>query len=216
MGRQLLAQWTTQYFSLYQDCHHIPAAYCLQHREQRISLIIPEIGNIIWSSNNSKWQECMRETDADRSWQAGHGNCEPENEMNKEDPTQSLPFGYNLEDLEAHVLAHSSERVNSDSQDEASKVETQKRKHSVHAYFRENLRDLFFVQKIWVTWQQQSTKSSMKNVNLGAITDTLSWYKFSPLNGIRVKPKLHRRRSRLYESSYSRRRSQKLVIRTIY
>ena len=31
----------------------------------------------------------MRETDADRSWQAGHGEREPANEMNKEDPRHS-------------------------------------------------------------------------------------------------------------------------------
>ena len=50
-------------------------------------------------------------------------------EMNKEDPTQGIlvwlqPFTVNLEDLEAHVLAQSSERVISDSEGEASKVET--------------------------------------------------------------------------------------------
>ena len=71
------------------------------------------------------------------------GNCEPANEMNKEDPTQGIlvwlqPFTVNLEDLEAHVLAHSSERAISDSEGEASKVETQKRKHSVHVCFRKN------------------------------------------------------------------------------
>ena len=36
-------------------------------------LLFQENGNIIRSSDNSKWQACMRETDADRSWQAGHG-----------------------------------------------------------------------------------------------------------------------------------------------
>ena len=36
------------------------------------------------------------------------------------------------------MLAHSSERENSDSEGGASKVETQKRKHSIHAYFRKN------------------------------------------------------------------------------
>ena len=25
-----------------QDCHHIPAAFCLQHRDQKVSQIIPE------------------------------------------------------------------------------------------------------------------------------------------------------------------------------
>ena len=76
----------------------------------------------------------MRETDADRSWA---------NEMNKEDPTQGIPdwlqpFTANLEDLETHVLAHSSARENSDSEGDASKVETQKRKHNIHACFRKN------------------------------------------------------------------------------
>ena len=71
------------------------------------------------------------------------GNREPANELNKEDPTQGIlvwlqPFTVNLENLEAHVLAHSSERANSDSEGDASKVETQKRKRSVHAYFRKN------------------------------------------------------------------------------
>ena len=70
-------------------------------------------------------------------------NREPANEMNKEDPTQGIPvwlqpFTVNLEDLEACVHAHSSERVNSDSEGEASKVETQKRNHGVHAHFRKD------------------------------------------------------------------------------
>ena len=56
------------------------------------------------------------------------GNRELANEMNNEDPTQGIlvwlqPFTVNLEDLEAHVLAHSSERENSDSEGDASKVE---------------------------------------------------------------------------------------------
>ena len=71
------------------------------------------------------------------------GNRGSANEMNKKDPTQGIPdwlqpFTHNLEDLEAHVLAHSSARENSDSEGDASKVETQKRKHSLNAYFRKN------------------------------------------------------------------------------
>ena len=59
------------------------------------------------------------------------GNRERANEMNKDDPTQGIPvwlqpFTVNLEDLEAPVLAHSFERGNSDSEGDASKVETQK------------------------------------------------------------------------------------------
>ena len=41
------------------------------------------------------------------------------------------------------MLAHSSERVNSDSEGEASNVEIQKRKHGVHAYFRNNQKRSF-------------------------------------------------------------------------
>ena len=45
-------------------------------------------------------------------------NREPANEMNEEDPTQGIlvwlqPFKINLEDVEAYVLAHSSEGANS-------------------------------------------------------------------------------------------------------
>ena len=49
------------------------------------------------------------------------------------------PFTVNLEDLEMYVLAHSSERENSDSEGDASKVETQKNGSIVFmAYFRKN------------------------------------------------------------------------------
>ena len=78
-------------------------------------------------------------------------------------------------------------------------------------------RDQFCDQKSMVTWQQQSTTSSTKGMNLGTITDTLSWYKFSPLSGIRVKPKLHKRRRRIYESLQKPfQRRPKLSIRSIY
>ena len=65
---------------------------------------------------------------------------EPADETNEEDPMQGIPdwlqpFTACLEDLEAHVLAHSSERENSDSEGDASKVERQKRKHSICTLF---------------------------------------------------------------------------------
>ena len=47
--------------------------------------------------------------------------------------------------------------------------------------------------------QSRAQSPQRRNVNLGTITETLSWCKFSPLSGIRVKPKLHRRRRRIYE-----------------
>ena len=64
------------------------------------------------------------------------GNREPANEMNKEDPTQDIPvwlqpFTVNLEDLERCARTFLCKREDSDSEGDASKVETQKRKHSV-------------------------------------------------------------------------------------
>ena len=57
-------------------------------------------------------------------------------EIDEEGPTQGIldrlqPFTENLEDLETHVPAHPSEREMSDSEGDASKMETQKRKHSI-------------------------------------------------------------------------------------
>ena len=59
-------------------------------------------------------------------------------EMDKEDPTQGIPewlqpFTDNLELRETHVPAHSTERVNSDPES-ATKVVTQKRKHSIYTH----------------------------------------------------------------------------------
>ena len=88
----------------------------------------------------------------------------------------------------------------------------QKRKHSVHDLLPQQPKERSILRtECVVTCQQQGTRSSTKDVNLGTITSTLSWYKFSPLRGIRVKPKLLRRRRRIYESSFCRRRSQNLL-----
>ena len=174
---------------------------------------IRKSGTTIRSSHNSKWQACMRETDADRSWQAGHGEprTSKRDEQGRSNARHSCLVTALHSYLEAHVLAHASERVNSDSEGDASKVETQKTEAQCSCLHpqKKNKRDVFCERKSMVTWQQQSTKSSTNDVNLGTITDTLSWYKFSPLSAIRVKPKLHRRGRRIYDSSYSRRRSQK-------
>ena len=118
---------TTQYFSLYQDGHHIPAAFCLPHRDRRISLTIPLLDPV---TTRSALHACGKPIVTDHDKQATE-NREPANEMNKEDQTQVIlvrlqPFSVDLEDLEVHVLAHSSERANSDSEVTASKLETQK------------------------------------------------------------------------------------------
>ena len=106
---------------------------------------------------------CANPTLTDHDKQAT-GNREPANEMNKEDPTKGIlvwfqPFTVNLEDLEAHVPAHSSEKENSDSDGDTSRVETSKLEHSVHAYFRKNQKMINSAnRKSVVTWQQQRHK----------------------------------------------------------
>ena len=80
------------------------------------------------------------QTDPDKLASGNRGPAHKKNEMNKEDPTQSIPdrlqpYTDNPEDLETHVLAHSSERENSASEADASKVEKQKRKHSIYTRF---------------------------------------------------------------------------------
>ena len=82
------------------------------------------------------------------------GNREPANEMNKEDPTQGILISYSpsQEDLEVHVLAHFSERVNEDSEGDASKVEINKKGSIVFMLNPATTeRELFFDQKSMVT-----------------------------------------------------------------
>ena len=156
MGRQILVQWTTQYFSLYQDCHHIPAAVCLQHRDQRVSLINPEnlgtLSDLVTTRSDQHTCGKPMLTDPDKQATA---NREPADETNREDLTQGIlvwlhPFTVDQEDLETHVLAHSCKRENSDSEGDASKVETQKRNHSVHAYFRKKTKEICSAnRKVW-------------------------------------------------------------------
>ena len=79
-------------------------------------------------------------TDHDKQATGNRGPAHKEDEMNKEDPTQGIPvwlqpFTVNLEDLETHVPAHTSEREISDSEGDASKVEIQKRKHTIYTHF---------------------------------------------------------------------------------
>ena len=83
------------------------------------------------------------QTNPDKQASESRGSAHTENEMDEEDPTQSIPdwlhpFTENLDDLETHVPAHPSEREISDSEGDASKVETQKRKHSIYAHFPED------------------------------------------------------------------------------
>ena len=208
MGRQILVQWTTQYFSLHQDCHHIPAAFCLQHREQKISLMVPE------NWDHYQIQSRLEVTSmhaGNRCWQIM--TSRPRRTVNQ--PTRwtrkiqrkAFLFGCSPSQLLwrtwRDLLAHSSWKESevrfgrwrfksgdTKTEAECSCLLPQKPKEIYSAN-----------RKVW--WLDNSrARSSAKDMNLGTITDTLSWYKFSPLNGIRTRPKLHRRRRRIYESSF--------------
>ena len=101
-----------------------------------------------------------------------------------------------------------------------------KRKHSVYTHFtkdqncgiclrtkitrgpcrRRNEGSIPRAEKVWLL-DNGGSKSSIKEVNPGTITGTLSWYKISPLSGynlIRVRRRIHRRRRRVHESFLSR------------
>ena len=80
------------------------------------------------------------QTSPDKRASENRGPAHEKDEMNKEDPTQDIPdllqpFTDNWEDLGTHVSAHSSEREISDSESDASKVVTQKKKHRIHTHF---------------------------------------------------------------------------------
>ena len=138
MGSQLLVKWTTQYFSLYQDCHHIPAAFCLQYRHERISLIVSENENIIRSSADSKWQACMRETEADRSWQAGHGEQGRSNARHTCFVTALHSWSRGLGGTCARTFLWKKDLRFGRWRTWSFKSGDTKRKHSVHADFRKN------------------------------------------------------------------------------
>ena len=167
IGRQLLVQWTTQHFSLYQDSHHSPAAVCLHHRDQRISPIISEKLGLSSDplTTRSDKHACGKPMLTDHDKQATE-NREPANEMNKEDPTQGTPVWLqpctvNLEDedMEARVLAHSSERANSDSKGDASKVETQKTEAWCSCLLPQKPKEIYSaIRKIW--WLDNSRAQS--------------------------------------------------------
>ena len=163
MGSQFLVQWTTSYFLSYQDCHHIPAAVCLQRRDQRISPIILEK----WEHHQIQWRvsdkhACGKPMLTDPDKQAT-GNREPANEINKEDPTQGIPtwlqpITENLEDLETHMRSHIPLKERTQIRKVMLQRWRQKRKHSVHAYFRKTKNICSASGKVW--WLDDSRAQS--------------------------------------------------------
>ena len=105
----LYNEWTTSCFLSCLNSHLVKQQFVFNIEINRY--FFRKIGTIIRSSHDSKWQACMRGTDADRAWQAGRGKPWTQHaktfsdEMYKEDPTQDIPdwlqpVTVNLEDLE--------------------------------------------------------------------------------------------------------------------
>ena len=154
MGRQLLVPRTTQYFMLYQDLSS-SSRLSSTTRSTDQSNYSKKLGTLsdpvtTWSDKHACGKPML--TDHDKQ---ATGNREPANEMNKEDPTQGIPvwwqpFTFYLEDLEAHVLAHSSEREISDSEGEASKVETQKTEAQCSCLLPQKSKEIYSaIRKVW-------------------------------------------------------------------
>ena len=192
----------------YQDCHLLQQQFVCNIEIKGSVKLLQKIGTIIRSSPDSKWQACMRETDADRSWQAGHGKPwtsrrkKKTDEMYQEDPTQGIPdwlqpFTVNLEDLEMHVLAHSCERVNSDSEGDASKVELRKTGAQYSYSLPQIPKEIYHTNRR--DWWLENSRAQQR-ISEQSPVRCRGIRSHNSVDTTRVKPELHRRRRRIYES----------------
>ena len=109
------------------------------------------------------------QTNPDKLASGNRGSAHKEDEINEEDPTQDIPdwlqpFSDNLEDLETHVPAHSSERELQKWRHKngrtVSLLTSPKTEIATHAwepklrgfFAEDSMRDLFHEQKSVVTW----------------------------------------------------------------
>ena len=158
IGSQLLVLCTTAYFLWYQDCHLLQQQFVFNIEMNGSVKIISEtwdyfqirvrLGVTNMHAGNRCWQIMTRRTQENR---------ESANEMYKEDPTQGIPTAFHsLSRWPGEVcLAHSSDGENSDSDGDASKVET-KWKQSVPAYFSKKTKEIWSANSR-VSWQHLST-----------------------------------------------------------
>ena len=181
---QLLVQWTTSYFLSSKDCYPFQQQFVFNIQINWSVKLLQKIETIIRSSHDSKWHACMLKTDAERSSQAGHekpwtSTQNYSDEMYKEDPTQGIldwlqPFTANLEDLEKHVLAHSCERENSDSEGDASKVETHKWNQSIQTNFsKDRKRSILRTEEIGDLITVERKSESRNNHQFAAVVQDL-------------------------------------------
>ena len=120
-------------------------------------------------------------------------------------PDWLQPFTVNLEDLETHVPAHSSERENSDSEGDASKVGTKMEAQYSHSLPQIPKEIYSTNRRVW--WLDNSR--AQKRISEQSPVRCRGTRPHHSVDTTRVKLKLHRRRRRIYESFQSRHRSQK-------
>ena len=209
MGCQLLVQRTTSYFLPYQDCHLFQQQFVFNIEINGSVKLFQKIGTIIRTSHDPKWQACMRETDADRSWQAGHGKPWTsirffQTRCARRIQRKAFPIGY----------AHSSEREISEAEGDASKVVTQKWKHSIHTHFRKyRKRSIPRTEETGdLTTVERKSESRNNNQQFAAVVQDLTTQWILPV----WNQNFSGDGEEFHESFQSRHRSQKLLKRTIY
>ena len=149
----------------------------------------------------TNWQACTRETDADRSWQAGHGETvNQQTRWTRKMQRKAFLFGYSPSQSIWRTWRRMCSHIPLKERTQIRKVMLQKWRHTngsteVMLISAKTKIDLFCEQTSMVTWKQQSTKVSTKDVIFGnnhryaAVVQVL--------NGIRAKPKLHKTRRRI-------------------
>ena len=188
----------------------IPAAVCLQHRDQRISEIIPENRDCYQNQSRS---EVTSMHARNRCWQiltsrpqdtVNQHTKKFQTECTRRIQRKAFPIGY----------AHSSEREISEAEGDASKVVTQKWKHSIHTHFRKyRKRSVPRTEEIGdLTTVERKSESRNNNQQFAAVVQDLTTQWILPV----WNQNFTGDGEEFYESFQSRHRSQKLFIRTIY
>ena len=145
--------------------------------QSRLEVTSMHAGNRCWQSLTSRPRETVNQ----------HAKIFSD-EMYKEDPTQDIPdwlqpVTVNLEDLEKCARRFLWKSEHRFGRWRFKSGDTKNGSTVLMLTSANTERDLFHEQKRLVTWQQWSTKSSTKDVNLGTITSSLPWYKVSPFSG---------------------------------
>ena len=187
----------------------VPAAVCLQHRDQRISEIFPENRDCYQNQSRS---EVTSMHARNRCWQILTSRPQDtvnqhtifSDEMCKEDPTQGIPDWLRTflwkRDLRSGRWCF--------------KVVTQKWKHSIYTHFRKyRKRSVPRTEEIGdLTTVERKSESRNNNQQFAAVVQDLTTQWILPV----WNQKFTGDGEEFYGSFQSRHRSQKLFIRTIY